>query len=407
MSAAHASTASALRMLAIVTGAVILSMTTWFSATAILPQLTEHWALSPGMQTWMTNGVQLGFVIGALSLSMVNLPDIAPLRLLMGGAAALAALANLALLLAPSGEWALACRIVTGIALAGVYPPALKLIATWFQRGRGLAMGILIGGLTLGSAFPHLLRGLSQGFAWTSVVLTASVMTGLGAMLFVLLVREGPYPFSRAVFDPRQIGRVLRNRGVAFANLGYFGHMWELYAMWGWFLAFAGAGLGANGTMSPSQLSLFAFAVIGVGIVGCLSGGWLADRIGRTATTALMMTVSGLCALGIGLVFDGPDWLLVIVALIWGVSVIGDSAQFSAMTTEIGDPDLVGTALAFQLGIGFALTMISLALVPIIADAVGWRWAFLVLVPGPIVGTIAMLVLRRLPEAARIAHGQR
>ncbi|KKB11290.1 MFS transporter [Devosia geojensis] len=398
--------AAAWRTLAVLTLAVILSMTTWFSATAILPQLTIHWSLSSGMQTWMTNGVQLGFVVGALSLSLVNLPDIAPLRLLMSAAAMAAALANLGLLIAPGPEWALTCRILTGIALAGVYPPALKLVATWFQRGRGLAMGTLIGGLTFGSAFPHLLRALSQGISWMAVVAGASGLTLIGAFLFLSKAREGPYPFSRAVFDPRQIGRVVRNRGVALTNLGYFGHMWELYAMWGWFLAFSAAAYG-NGTLHAHQLSLMVFAIIAVGVLGCILGGVLADSIGRTATTALMMLVSGACALIIGVVFGGPLWLFLLVAGVWGIAVIGDSAQFSAMTTEVGDPDLIGTALTFQLGIGFALTMISLALVPMIADAIGWRWAFLILVPGPVLGAAAMLLLRKLPEAARIAHGLR
>ncbi len=399
-------TAAAWRMLVLLTGAVILSMTTWFSATAILPQLTAQWQLSGLAQTWMTNGVQLGFVAGALSLSVVNLPDIAPLRLLMGIAAALAAVFNLALLLAPSAEVAIALRFLTGIALAGVYPPALKLVATWFVRGRGLAMGTMIGGLTLGSAFPHLLRALFAGLDWRFVVATASGLTLGGAIVFLALVREGPYPFSRAVFDPRQIGRVVRNRAVALANLGYFGHMWELYAAWGWFLAFASAA-SVTSAMSPAGVSLLVFGVVASGIVGCLIGGVLADRIGRTATTIIMMTLSGLCALAIGLSFDGPLWLFVGLAVLWGMTIIADSAQFSAMTTEVGDSDLIGTALAFQLGIGFALTIVSLTVVPMLAAAIGWQWAFVILAPGPLIGIIAMLLLRRLPEAERIAQGRK
>lgn len=399
-------TAAAWRMLVLLTGAVILSMTTWFSATAILPQLTAQWQLSGLAQTWMTNGVQLGFVAGALSLSLVNLPDIAPLRLLMGIAAALAAVFNLALLLAPSAEVAIALRFLTGIALAGVYPPALKLVATWFVRGRGLAMGTMIGGLTLGSAFPHLLRALFAGLDWRFVVATASGLTLGGAIVFLALVREGPYPFSRAVFDPRQIGRVARNRAVALANLGYFGHMWELYAAWGWFLAFASAA-SVTSAMSPASISLLVFGVVASGIVGCLIGGVLADRIGRTATTIIMMTLSGLCALAIGLSFDGPLWLFVGLAVLWGMTIIADSAQFSAMTTEVGDSDLIGTALAFQLGIGFALTIVSLTVVPMLAAAIGWQWAFVILAPGPLIGIVAMLLLRRLPEAERIAQGRK
>jgi MFS family permease len=399
-------TAAAWRMLVLLTGAVILSMTTWFSATAILPQLTAQWQLSGLAQTWMTNGVQLGFVAGALSLSLVNLPDIAPLRLLMGIAAALAAVFNLALLLAPSAEVAIALRFLTGIALAGVYPPALKLVATWFVRGRGLAMGTMIGGLTLGSAFPHLLRALFAGLDWRFVVATASGLTLGGAIVFLALVREGPYPFSRAVFDPRQIGRVVRNRAVALANLGYFGHMWELYAAWGWFLAFASAA-SVTSAMSPAGISLLVFGVVASGIVGCLIGGVLADRIGRTATTIIMMTLSGLCALAIGLSFDGPLWLFVGLAVLWGMTIIADSAQFSAMTTEVGDSDLIGTALAFQLGVGFALTIVSLTVVPMLAAAIGWQWAFVILAPGPLIGIVAMLLLRRLPEAERIAQGRK
>jgi MFS family permease len=393
-------------MLAILTAAIILSMTTWFSATAILPQLTTHWQLGGVAQTWMTNGVQLGFVVGALAMSLVNLPDIAPLRLLMGIAAIVAAMANLALLAAPTAEWAIAARIVAGVALAGVYPPALKLVATWFVRGRGAAMGLVIGGLTLGSAFPHLLRALLGSLDWRYVVGVASVLTLVGAVAFLVLVREGPYPFSRAVFDPRQIGRVVRNRAVALANLGYFGHMWELYAAWGWFLAFATAAPVTVG-MDPSSISLLVFAMVGAGFFGCIAGGLAADRIGRTATAALMMAASGICAASIGSVFGGPLWVFVVLALVWGATVVGDSAQFSAMTTEVGDSDLIGTALAFQLGVGFALTIVSLTVVPMIAAAIGWQWTFAALVPGPLVGIGAMLALRRLPEASRIAQGRR
>ncbi|HVX82564.1 MAG TPA: MFS transporter, partial [Devosiaceae bacterium] len=235
----------------------------------------------------------------------------------------------------------------------------------------------------------------------------ASLLTLAGAALFLAFAREGPYPFNRGVFDPRQLGRVVRNRGVALANLGYFGHMWELYAMWGWFLAFASATVAAKPLWPAAAISGLAFAVVAIGVLGAIGGGLLSDRIGRTATTALMMAISAACAALIGFAVEGPFPVFLAVALIWGVSVIADSAQFSAMTTEVGEPDLVGTALAFQLGIGFALTMVSLWLVPVVAAAIGWRFTFLVLVPGPVIGIVAMLVLRRLPEAERIAQGRR
>ena len=183
--------------------------------------------------------------------------------------------------------------------------------------------------------------------------------------------------------------------------------MWELYAMWGWFLAFASATLTGEAGWQPASLSGLAFCVVGVGVIGAVLGGFVADRIGRTATTALMMTISGLCAIAIGFSSSGPTWWFIGIALLWGITVIADSAQFSAMTTELGDADLIGTALALQLGIGFAITIVSLWLTPLLAAAIGWRFAFVVLAPGPFIGTVAMLVLRRLPEAKRIAQGRR
>ena len=395
------------RVLAIVCAGIVLSMTTWFSATAITPELVRVWGLTPPETSWLTNMVQIGFVAGALGSSFVSLPDLVSLRKLMGISGLAAAAANGCLLVAPSVGALLFARFLTGVALAGVYPSALKLIATWFRRGRGTALGAVIAALTLGSASPHLVRVLTDRVAWQAVVAIASVSTVVGAVVLACFGHEGPFPFSRAAFDPRQMGAVIKNRPLALANLGYFGHMWELYAMWGWFLAFAHAALPGLGLSDPKAASLLTFVVVASGVVGSLLGGVLADRIGRTAEAALMMTVSSLCALLIGFVFDGPLWLFLLVAITWGVSVIGDSAQFSAMATEVSDPRTVGTALALQLGLGFALTVVSIRLTPVLADAIGWRWSFLLLVPGPLVGVAAMLVLRRMPEARRIAGGLR
>ncbi|EKV31863.1 hypothetical protein C882_3615 [Caenispirillum salinarum AK4] len=396
------------RFLAVTCLAVVCALTTWFSATAIIPELEREWSLSATGAAWMTNGVQLGFVIGALGASFVNLPDLVRLNRLMAGAAVLAAAANAVLLLEPSPPLAIAARIVTGMALAGVYPPAMKLMATWFRRGRGFAMGLLIGALTLGSSLPHLFRAATTGFDWRYVVVAASCATLVGAAIFAFGLREGPYAFSRATFHPRQCLAVFRNRPLMLANLGYFGHMWELYAMWGWFLAFSVAAAESGLTLPVDNLSLLSFLVVAVGVAGCILGGVLSDRIGRTLTTTLMMVVSGACGLLIGFTVDGPGWLFVAVALLWGVSIVGDSAQFSTAITELSDQRFVGTALALQMGIGFGLTVIAIWLIPVVAEMLGgWQWSFLVLVPGPVVGATAMLILRRRPEAVRMAHGLR
>jgi len=395
------------KALALICAGVIGAMACWFSTTAIGPDLASHWGLSNTQSAWLTNAVQIGFVLGALASSAVNLPDIMPMTRLITIAATLAALANGAVLLEPGFGGLLLARLATGVALAGVYPPALKLMATWFVKGRGLAMGLLVGALTLGSAMPHLLRALGQGLDWRLVVTGASIAALTSACIFGLTVREGPHGFARASFDPRQTLAVLRDRPVRLANLGYFGHMWELYAMWAWFLSFAIAA-GQAGDLPFGNASVLTFVVIASGVVGCALGGFLSDLVGRCLTTAGMMAVSGSCAVLICLAWGGPAWLLALIAIIWGISIIGDSAQFSAALTELSDPRLVGTALTMQLALGFALTVVAIWLMPVLATLLGgWRWVFLALMPGPFIGAWAMMRLRGLPQAARMAAGRR
>ncbi len=393
-------------MLGLIGAALIFSMTTWFSATAILPELAQAFGLSAAGASWLTNAVQIGFVVGALSLSISGLVDALPTRALMATSALLAAASNVVILWVPDAVWLLAARFATGIALAGVYPPALKLIATWFVRGRGLAMGAAVGALTLGSSAPYLLRTIGAHVDWHAVVAVSSGLALLGALILVFAA-DGPYAASRPKPDLRRIGIVLRDPGLALANLGYFGHMWELYAMWGWFLAYASDAARVASQPPPLSAPLLTFLVIAVGAAGCLGGGILADRLGRTATTALMMALSGSCAVAIGFAFDGPSWLFIAIALVWGFSVIADSAQFSAMVSELADAQSVGAALALQVAVGFALTVVSIRVTPLLAGAIGWRWTFIMLAPGPFVGAAAMLALRRLPRAETIANGRR
>jgi MFS family permease len=295
-------------------------------------------------------------------------------------------------------------RFATGFFLAGVYPPAFKLMATWTRRGRGTALGVLAGGISLGSAAPHLVNALG-GLDWRLVVWVTSLLTLLAGAIAISM-QEGPFPFARAVFDPRQIRKVLGNRGVRLATLGYFGHMWELFAMWAWFAAFFTAELASDGSGSMSAVPFATFAVIAIGAPGCWMGGVLGDRWGRTKTTALMMTISGLCALTIGLVSAGPPWVVLLVGLVWGFTVIADSAQFTTMVTELADQAYVGTALTLQLALGFTLTVATIWLIPQLENALSWRWAFAFLAPGPALGVLAMLRLRSVPEAAHLAQGR-
>ena len=394
--------------LALICVGVVGPLSTWFSATAIVPELIAEWHITPAAAAWLTNAVQIGFVTGAVASSVVNLPDIVSMSRLMAASSLVAAVANATLLLEPGLGLAIAARLVTGVAIAGVYPAALKLMSTWFVRGRGLALGFLIAALTLGSSMPHLFRALTGSVDWRGVVVITSAITLLAAVLLAFAVREGPFGFGRATFNPRQALAVFRSQPLFLANLGYFGHMWELYGMWAWILAFATAAEAGLVPFPFGSASMFSFVVVASGVAGCILGGILSDRIGRCLTTAGMMAVSGACALLIGFAFDGPGWVLATIALLWGISVIGDSAQFSAAVTELADQRFVGTAVALQLGIGFALTVGAIWALPVFAGAIGgWQWAFLLLLPGPVVGAAAMLRLRSLPEARRLAGGAR
>ena len=390
--------------LALLAAALVLSMTTWFSASAVVPQLRAEWSLSGSAAAWLTIAVQLGFVCGALVSSFLNLSDIvSPQRVILGGSLGAAA-ANALLGTAAGAAAGIPLRFATGFFLAGVYPPAFKLISTWFKKGRGIALGVLAGAIAVGSATPHLVNGLG-GLQWIVVIYATSVLTLAGGLISGFAIKDGPFPFPRATFDPRQAGRVFANRGVRLAAFGYFGHMWELYAMWTWFVAFFSA-TPAIREASAGSAAYATFAVIAIGGLGCWAGGVLGERWGRTKTTALMMTVSGSCALLIGLLLGAPAWIVLLVGLVWGFAVIADSAQFSTMVTELADQAYVGTALTLQLAVGFTMTVATIWLIPLLVSVFGWGWAFAFLAPGPALGVLAILRLKRLPEAARIAGGR-
>jgi MFS family permease len=382
------------------------ALSLWFSATAVIPTLQTSW-MTASAKAWLSMAVTLGFVIGTAGSAALTLADTLGARRLFTLSAILGAVANAALWpLIDSFPAVIACRLVTGLAMAGTYPPAMKLAASWFVRDRGLAVGSLVGALTLGAAAPHLINYLG-GLAWSRVIVTTSVASLAAALVMVAFVRDGPHVTVRAPFNPACIGALVRRRGVVLANLGYFGHMWELYAMWSWIgvylsEAFARAGLAA----APRVGSLATAIVIAAGGVSCVLAGIAGDRIGRTTTTMLAMIGSGACAALIGLTFNRPG-VLVAVALLWGFTIVADSAQFSAAVSELAPPEYVGTALSLQTCVGFLLTLVSIRLVPAIAETWGWASAFTFLAPGPILGTLAMAMLRRLPESRQLALGRR
>jgi len=364
-------------------------MSVWFSASALAPQLERAWALTPSQTGWLTATVQLGFVAGTAIAALLNLADLVPMRVYFALAALAAAACNLALLAAGGFAPALLTRFGTGFFLAGVYPPAMKMIATWYQDARGFAIGTIVGALTVGKAMPYLVHGLERAGA-APVVLGASGAAALAGLLVLAAYRDGPHAFERRPFAWGLVGSVLRHRETRLAIGGYLGHMWELYAMWTWIAVFLAAGAG----FGPRAADVGGFAAIAVGGAGCVIGGRLADRYGRERLTIWAMALSGACAAVIGLGAVSPG-LALAVALVWGFTVVADSAQFSALVTELAPAHAVGTALTLQTSLGFLLTMVSIQLVPRLVTGVGWRWAFVALAVGPLFGIAAMRRLRR------------
>ena len=390
--------------------AELLAMAPWFSASAIAPTLARVWQLSPVTTAWLTISVQLGFVAGALVSAILTLADRLSARRLVAGSAALAAIATLGVALSSGITMGLACRLLTGAALAGVYPPGMKIAAGWFKEGRGLAIGILVGALTLGSASPHLVRWAVSPAAWRVVLIVAALSALAGGLLVLLVPNDGPFAAPSPPFDLAAASRILRDRGVLLANLGYLGHMWELYAMWTWMAVFIAASEHARRAAAADVTGLAAlvtFAVVGSGAIGCWLGGKYADRWGRTLVTGTAMVVSGSCASLVGLFFGAPLVALAPLLLVWGISVVADSAQFSAAVSELAPSDYVGTALTLQTSLGFLLTCATIYLLPTVAAAIGWRWSMSVLAIGPVLGVWAMLALRRRPEALQLAGGAR
>jgi len=398
--------------LAILATTLLLALVPWFSAASVAPLIADEWQISRLETAFLTVAVQLGFVVGALAIAFSGAADVIPARRLIAGGALLAAVANAAFaLFAIDVVTALPMRALSGLGIAAVYPVAMKVVAGWFRGGRGLAVGVLIGAITLGSALPHLIRagGAVAGLDWRLVVLTATVPCLAGALLAVVAVREGPMTTPAARLSLRMARAALGERSVRLASLGYLGHMWELYAMWTWVPAFVAASLAVSGDAGIGAASGVAFLVVAAGAIGCVAAGALADRLGRTTLTIAAMALSGSSAVAAGLLFGAPSTVLLVVVVIWGITVVADSAQFSTAISELSPPGTAGSALALQTAAGFLLTGITIVGVGLLdpGDRGAWTLAFAILAVGPLVGIVAMLLLRRRPDAVLMAGGRR
>ncbi len=393
------------RVLTLLGFAELLGMSLWFSASAVTPQLRSIWGLTTAEAAWLTSVVQLGFVCGTALVAVLNLADVLPTRTLFSSCAVLGSLANAAILAVPGYPFALVLRFLTGFFLAGVYPPAMKMTATWFRAERGLAIGVIVGALTIGKATPYLVRALPH-VGLRPVVLTSSVGAVVAGLLVAVGYRDGPFPFARRPFSWGQAGEVIRVREWRLATASYLGHMFELYAFWTWVPVFLAESIAVHYGPRPRLsrlISLLAFATIAIGGLGSVWGGLFADKRGRERLVAISLVVSGSCCLLSGIAFGGPIWVLGALAMTWGFFVIADSAQFSTLVTESVPPHTVGTALTIQTSLGFLLTMLPMQIVPLVAQRIGWRWSFVILALGPIAGIAA---IRRLAALRATAAGR-
>jgi len=379
--------------------AEVAAMSLWFVSAAILSDMLQDATITPVRQAALSSGVQLGFVVGALLSASFGIADRFDPRRVFAFSAIAAALFNAVLLISePGGFLAILARFATGALLAGVYPVGMKIAVGWGQKDRGFLVGALVGALTLGSALPHLIS-FAGGTDWRFAVTVASIAAALAGLL-CLGVSLGPQHATAARFNATVIKTAWTNRRIRLAYAGYLGHMWELYAMWAW-IAVATAASYSQSMAEADALALSkitAFVAIGAGAITSVIAGLVADRFGKAEVALIAMVISGLSALLTAATFGGPVWLTFAIVTVWGLSIIPDSAQFSALVADASPADQAGSLMTFQTALGFALTFVTVQITPILVTWFGWPPVLAGLALGPAFGIIAMNRLRQMTD---------
>ncbi|MGB1257656.1 MAG: MFS transporter [Thiolinea sp.] len=362
----------------------------WFAGNAVIDDLSRDWQLPPDALGMVTSAVQLGFIVGTLVFAFLSLPDrFSPRKIFLFSAFA-GSLCNVAItLIPPSYGLLLLFRFLVGFFLAGLYPVGMKIAAGWYQQGLGKALGLLVGALVLGTAFPHLLQSLDTDWSWQIVIIAVSLLAASGGILLYVYVADGPYNRSGTPFNPKALVVIFRAKHFRASAFGYFGHMWELYAFLAFVPLFLTAHLNTNGH-DEINISLWAFLIIAAGFIGCSGGGYLSQWIGSSRVASAQLAISGLCCLLSPLMFFAPTPLLLAFLLIWGMTVSGDSPQFSTLNAQNAPPDLVGSALTIANSIGVAITIASIALLGYLLPLIETQYLFVFLLPGPLFGLYSM-----------------
>jgi predicted MFS family arabinose efflux permease len=377
------------RILPVIVASQFAGTSIWFAGNAVLGDLERDWGLAAGAVGHATSAVQLGFIAGTLVFAFFALSDRWPARAVFLAGALLGAAANLGVLAGGGLAALVGWRFATGFFLAGIYPVGMKIAAGWYREDLGKALGWLVGALVLGTAFPHLLKSLGQAWPWQSVLAAVSAVAALGGVAIYLLVPDGPYLTKGARFDPRALASVFRSPDFRASAFGYFGHMWELYAFW----AFVPLALAAHGAVT--NVSFWSFAVIAAGFAGCVAGGLVSLRAGSAPVAFVQLAASGICCLLSPFMFGTPEAVYLGFLLIWGIVVVGDSPQFSALNAASAPRDRVGSALTIANCIGFAITIFSIQLLNLLAAHWPLQYLLVLLAPGPILGLLALRPLLR------------